>query len=266
MNPLDIYCVTNKQINFLRNSNYKMAWVGQAIPPKNYIACDNKNNIFHKEKYYSELTFHYWYWKNLLDINSKNWVGFCQRRRFWIKKSSENQSINVGNFKDHFLTEVDEKWDNYDAIICSPINVNNVKKTKLIKRGFKSLLKNPSIFFNVNKQTLSLHFDMHHGYGNLKKAIKIMNKEDQNEFEKFVNNSIEYNPHIMFIAKTSIVNKWFTNLFPWLFECEKIFGFEKLEGYETQRLYAYLAERYLSFWFRKYTKYLEWPWVFLNEE
>jgi hypothetical protein len=29
-------------------------------------------------------------------------------------------------------------------------------------------------------------------------------------------------------------------------------------------LYAYLAERYLSFWFKKYTVYKEHPWVFIE--
>ena len=46
--------------------------------------------------------------------------------------------------------------------------------------------------------------------------------------------------------------------------CENIFGFEKLKGYDTGRIYAYLSERYLSFWFKKYTKYKEQPWIFLD--
>ena len=41
-------------------------------------------------------------------------------------------------------------------------------------------------------------------------------------------------------------------------------AFENLKGYDTERLYAYLAERYLSFWFKKYTKYKEQPWVFVE--
>ena len=45
---------------------------------------------------------------------------------------------------------------------------------------------------------------------------------------------------------------------------EKIFGFDKLRGYDTTRLYAYLSERYLSFWFKKYTKFKTHPWVFLD--
>jgi len=31
------------------------------------------------------------------------------------------------------------------------------------------------------------------------------------------------------------------------FKCEKVFGYLP-EGYDQERLYAYLAERYLSFW------------------
>ena len=68
----------------------------------------------------------------------------------------------------------------------------------------------------------------------------------------------------MFIAKSATHKKWFDTLFPWLERCEKIFELGSLKGYDTQRLYAYLAERYLSFWFNKYTKTKEWPWVFLD--
>ena len=107
---------------------------------------------------------------------------------------------------------------------------------------------------------------MYHGHGNLSKAIEVMNKTDRYDFEQFVNNSTEFNPHIIFISKSKIVNKWFTDLYDWLFKCEKIFGFKDLHGYDTNRLYAYLAERYLSFWFNKYTKVLNWPWVFFDPE
>ena len=68
----------------------------------------------------------------------------------------------------------------------------------------------------------------------------------------------------MFIAKPKIADKWFGTLFPWLSRCESVFGFKNLSGYDTQRLYAYLAERYLSFWFNKYTKVLNWPWTLIN--
>ena len=68
----------------------------------------------------------------------------------------------------------------------------------------------------------------------------------------------------MFIAKPNIINKWFENLFSWLDRCEKQFKFEHLKNYDTGRLYAYLAERYLSYWFRKNTKFKEENWIQLD--
>jgi len=264
MSNLKIYCVTNKRLNLLENFSYDFGWVGPEKSPKNYIRCDNKENIFFKEKYYSELTFQYWYWKNLHNLNDSNWVGFCQKRRFWVKKNSKEIELNKVNFKNHLLSQVPNEWNHFESIICEPINVNKVKKIKMLKRGFRSILKKPEIFFNEKKQSLAFHFDMHHGYGNLNKAINFINEEDKDEFLKYVNKSVSYNPHIMFIAKPEILDKWFNALFSWLSRCESEFGFDNLKGYDTQRLYAYLSERYLSFWFNKHTKVLNWPWSFFD--
>ena len=134
----------------------------------------------------------------------------------------------------------------------------------MIKRGYKSLIKDPSIFFNKKKQTIKLHFDMHHGYGNLDKAIDVMNIKDREEFREYVNTKTEFSSNNMFISKKNVMDKWFKDVFEWLFNCEKIFGFENLTGYETTRIYAYLAERYLSFWFKKYSHSIEWPWTFVD--
>ena len=266
MENLKIFCVTNKEVNLLEKTNYLIGWVGTEKPPKNYLVSNTQDNIFFKEKYYSELTFHYWYWKNKLDLKHENWIGFCQKRRFWLKKKLIHEKIDKSNFSDCILQDVPNEWDNFDSIICDPIFVNKVKKMKMVKRGFRSIIKKPSILFDEKKQSLALHFDMHHGYGNLNKAINLIEDEDKLDFSNYVNNSISYNPHIMFIAKPKIMDKWFNTLFPWLERCEKVFGFDSLHGYDTQRLYAFLAERYLSFWFKKHTKNLEWPWTLFEDK
>ena len=96
MTKLLIFCVTNKQIDFLEKLNLKLVGVGKDKFPNNYIQPVKGKNIQKKEKNYSELTFHYWLWKNKLKKIPKNtWIGFCQKRRFWIKKK---QKIN--NYKD----------------------------------------------------------------------------------------------------------------------------------------------------------------------
>lgn len=255
-----MFCVTDKVQNYFSKLPYKFAGVGNSKFPKNYLLSNKLDNIFYKEKYYSELTFQYWFWKNMLKkIRKDTWIGFCQKRRFWLKKNVVKFNINTVNLKRNILQFVPNEWRKKESVIAEPIFVNNVKKIKLIKRGVRSLIKDPCIFFNTNKQSVKLHFDMHHGYGNFDKAINFMNINDRDEFRKFIDNSTSFNPHIMFIAKPAIANKWFSSLFTWLFKCEKEFGFENLSGYDTQRIYAYLAERYLSFWFKKYTKFVEWP-------
>ena len=264
MNKLQIYCVTNERVKYLEDTKLVLAGVGKKKFSKNYITCLRGKNIQHKERNYSELTFHYWFWKNqLMKCKSDTWIGFCQKRRFWLKSNTKIK--NLRNLKKNLILKPDKKWKKYNSIICKPIRVDNPKKMKIIKRGWRSLLKDPSIFYNSKKQTIKLHFDMHHGHDVLDKAISKINDKDRDQFRKFVNDKTSFNPHIMFISKKKIINDWFNDLFIWLFKCEKIFGFSRLKGYDQERLYAYLAERYLSFWFRKYTNYLEWHWTFYEK-
>ena len=59
MSDLDIYCVTNKKLQFLENTKLKLVGVGEENFSNKYLRCDNKDNKDFKEKYYSELTFHF---------------------------------------------------------------------------------------------------------------------------------------------------------------------------------------------------------------
>ena len=130
----------------------------------------------------------------------------------------------------------------------------------------RNIIKDPSVLFQSKKQNIKLQFDMHHGYGVLSRAIDLLNKNDKKGFLKFVNEENSFNPHIMFISKKEIIDRWFKELFTWLFRCEKVFGLKKLKGYDQERLYAFLAERYLSYWFKNKTKYLEWHWTFFEKK
>tara|TARA_B100001057_G_scaffold496197_1_gene597037 strand:+ start:537 stop:1334 length:798 start_codon:yes stop_codon:yes gene_type:complete len=261
MNDLEIYCVTNKKLDFLEKSPFKLVGVGNESFSEKYIQCDHKENIYHKEKNYSELAFHYWYWKNILPKEKNQWIGFCQKRRFWLKSEINKNDISKENLNDFILTDIDGELKNFESFICKPINISGAKKIKIIKRGWKNLIKDPSIILNPKKETISFHFDMHHGHKNLERAIKLLDDENRDDFFSYVNTRNFYNPHIMCISKPEILERWFNNLFPWLERCENEFKNIELKGYDTERLYAYLAERYLSYWFKKYTKYKELPWA-----
>ena len=71
---LTIICVTNKRVEFLENTeSLLLGAVGNNVFNSKYLKCDQNDNIFFKEKYYSELTFQYWFWKNKL--HSLNEIG-----------------------------------------------------------------------------------------------------------------------------------------------------------------------------------------------
>ena len=264
MSNLIIYCITNEKSKLLEQLPYTLVGVGKKKFNRNYIDCKSKINIQKKEKYYSELTFHYWFWKNILPTIGNEWIGFCQKRRFWIKETSINEKISKDNIVSHMVINAEKNWRDYESIITEPIDLTNIKISKLLKRGLKNIIFKPSILFNKKQRNIKLHFDMHHGHGVIDKAIDFLKYEDQIDFKKFIDQNTKFNPHIMFISKKKIIDKWFSDLFDWLFKCEEEFGFKNLKNYETGRLYAYLAERYLSFWFQKYTKYKVHPWRFIN--
>jgi len=105
---------------------------------------------------------------------------------------------------------------------------------------------------------------MMHGEGNIERAIKFLNNNDQEDFLKYINKEVSFNPHNMFICNSKkILNNYYNSVFPWLKKCEEEFGF-KLDGYGLKRIYGFLAERYMSFWFKKYTKYKELPIIFAD--
>ena len=64
------------------------------------------------------------------------------------------------------------------------------------------------------------------------------------------------------MCKKKFLNNYYESVFPWLQRCENIFGFSNLKNYGMKRIYGFLAERYLSYWFTKNTRVKEYPIIF----
>ena len=80
MNKLKLYCITNIQSDELEKLGLNLVGLGKNSFNEKYIKCENGKNINDKEKHYSELTFHFWFWKNKLkDIDDDTWIEFCQK-------------------------------------------------------------------------------------------------------------------------------------------------------------------------------------------
>ena len=59
-----------------------------------WIRDNTGKNISIKNKHYGEYTFHYWFWKNMIDsISDKDWIGFCAYRRYWASNDLETKNL-----------------------------------------------------------------------------------------------------------------------------------------------------------------------------
>ena len=262
MSKLNLYCLSlfNDDYKKIKDLGYIPVGLGTNKFDSKWLRDNTGNNISKKNKFYGEYTFHYWFWKNKLNsIKNDGWLGFCAYRRFWTCSESK---LLIKRKKD-FLRYPSHSWDNYDVILGNHIYMNGWTFMKILKHGLKSFLLNPKFFFK-NKRNLKLHFDSFHGYGNLDKAIDLLNKKDRDGFRNFVNNQNFFNRGNMFICKSKkILNKYYNQVFPWLKRCEKIFGFNK-KNYGEIRIYGFLMERFSSYWFNKYTRVKNWPSAFFD--
>ena len=261
MQKVKIYCITinNDHYDKIKKLDLIPVGLGKNIINSEFITDKDGTNIHSKNLYYGEYTFHYWLWKNKLEKLDNEWIGFCQYRKFWGIQKKPLINDNLEDFKKNLLFEIPVEFQNYDSIIGEPLYVNKFRFSKFIKKNFKKMVLNPTLLFNKEKRTIKFHFDMMHGEGNLDKAIKLLESNEQKDFTDYVNTEVCFNPHNMFICKSKkILSNYYQSVFPWLERSEKIFGFN-LEGYGLQRIYGFLAERYMSYWFKKYTKYMTLP-------
>tara|TARA_B100001057_G_scaffold473501_1_gene538059 strand:- start:2289 stop:3116 length:828 start_codon:yes stop_codon:yes gene_type:complete len=268
MKNLKMFCITIEpsHVNFIRNLGYTPVGLGNKNFSKDCLEDKIGENISLKNKNYGEYTFHYWLWKNYLDkIKDEDWIGFCQYRKFWSIKEQEEKNIDINNLKEVVLSDIPSDFEDYDVILGKPFFINERKFMKFIKKGLPLIISNPKFLFNKDKRNIKFHFDLMHGRNNLSKAIDLLDVNHRESFRKFVESEVSFNPHNMFICKSKkILTDYYKDIFKWLISCEKIFGFKNLSGYGMTRIYGFLAERFMSYWFKKNLKYKELPIIFYD--
>ena len=265
MNNAQMYCLCLKNSYYtkVKKLNYLPVGLGEENFSTDWLRDNTGINISSKNPFYGEYTFHYWLWKNHFNkIENNSWTGFCTYRRFWKSKFQKTK-----NFEDQVLSEIPKEWDNYEVILANKIDLTKVKWIKVLKYGKKAFLINPKSILKKYRN-IKFQFDLNHGVGSLDRAIELLGDEDREDFRKFVIKNTSFNQCNLFICKSkSILDNYYLTIFNWLEKCEKEFGFDH-NSYGKVRIYGFLAERFMPYWFRKNSKYLEWPILFrdLNDE
>lgn len=110
---LRIYAMTHKQFEVPDDPLYQPLHVGRAMTKDlGYQGDDVGENISHLNCYYSELTGHYWLWKNCKDVD---YIGTCHYRRYLI------------NGQEKVLTKKEYEYllKNYDLVTTKRVVLNN---------------------------------------------------------------------------------------------------------------------------------------------
>ena len=248
---MKIFCLSiyNNNYEIFKKLNLIPVGLGNEKFDTQWLNDKGTQNISNKNKNFGEYTFHYHLWKNIfINREYNDWIGFCSYRRFWTNGSK----VNVQSFEDLnniLINRKNSDWEKFDVVLGDPLVFKKIKNSKLIKRNIIEVIKKPSVLFKKN--TLMDQFRIFHGSFFLKKSIELLSSINRSYFIEFLN-GYELNPYNMFICKNSkILGEFYNEIFPWLFKCEEEFKDLDLKGYDKVRIYGFLAERFMPYWFKK---------------
>lgn len=110
---LRIYAMTHKAFEVPDDSMYQPLHVGHvSAKDLGYLGDDTGEHISHLNCYYSELTGHYWLWKNCKDVD---YIGTCHYRRYLI---NEQERVLTKKEYEHLL-------ETYDLVTTKRVVLNN---------------------------------------------------------------------------------------------------------------------------------------------
>jgi len=126
---MKMYCLTTQDEHYskIKKLGYLPVGLGKNIKSKNFITDNTKINIAYKNPFYGEYTFHYWLWKNKIIDNEKEWIGFCQYRKFWVKENYENKISDLSSLNNFLLKEIPNNLEIFDVILGEPMFINQFR-------------------------------------------------------------------------------------------------------------------------------------------
>ena len=147
---MKMYCITinNNHYDKIINLNYIPVGLGDKITSNKFLKDNTEINISQKNSYYGEYTFHYWLWKNKIINNEKDWIGFCQYRKFFLKKSAATTYKNLNQLNDNVLKAIPENFQNYESILGEPLFINQFRLSKFLKNNLFTMIKKPALFLD----------------------------------------------------------------------------------------------------------------------
>ncbi|MBN2806491.1 MAG: DUF4422 domain-containing protein [Prolixibacteraceae bacterium] len=230
---------------------YVHIWAGKnkSAQVSSLIGDDTYLNISHKNKYYSELTGLYWFWKN----QGADIVATCHYRRFFTAK----QIPWHYRIQQWLYFPIGLKRKRKGLIYCQQNNfwtkrIINAAEIEQLMLEYDVILPQPRSF----KYTLEEHFNRYHQKNDLVLLQEII-AETALPFLPAFNNMLKQKQlyaNNMFIMRSSDFEQLATWLFSILETFEKRVNLGEYHDYQ-ERIMGFLSERLITTWILHHQEY-----------
>ena len=210
---IKIFAMTHKQFDVPTDPMYQPLHVGHVnAKDLGYLGDDVGENISHLNCYYSELTGHYWLWKNCKDVD---YIGTCHYRRFLI---NEQEKVLTKQEYENLLKQ-------YDLITTKRVVLNNS-----YHYGFSA---------NHNIQALDCTGEV----------IRDLYPEYYDTYVSLVHENETYFGN-MFVTSKALFDQYCEWLFTIFAEVEKRINLDTDEDAYHKRVLGFISEFLLLVWVR----------------
>ncbi|AGB77602.1 hypothetical protein D782_1594 [Enterobacteriaceae bacterium strain FGI 57] len=213
-----IYVISHKEYTFPGVDGFIPLQVGSA--DKNISSHSLRDsigdNIAHLNPSFCELTAAYWIWKH----SREDIIGLAHYRRYF---ASSKSSLKV---KDKCVASPDE--------LITALNYADI------------LVAKPRNYYITTIKSHYIHAHHESDYTQLRDEIALQHPEYLADFDSVMNGT-RISLYNMFVCKKSLIDEYFSWLFPVLFALEQKIDYNNYDAYQ-KRVFGFMAERLFNVW------------------
>lgn len=215
---MKVFVVSHKPYEFPAAQEYLPLKVGKSVD--NISSCYEQDctgeNISHLNSSFCELTAAYWIWKN----SHEDIVGLAHYRRYFASSTSD---ITVKGKR-----------------IASPEEMATMLNTADI------LVAKPRNYFITSIKSHYIHAHHESDYTILRDEIALQHPQYLDDFDRIMGGT-KISLYNMFVCKKTLIDEYFSWLFPVLFALEQKIDYQNYDAYQ-KRVFGFMAERLFNVW------------------
>ncbi len=212
------YVVSHKEFEFPEDNSFIALQVGRS---ENKISINCKrdstgDNISHLNPSFCELTAAYWIWKNV----HEDIVGLAHYRRYFASSTSK---LVVKGKRIASSAELSAMLNDADILVAKPRN-----------------------YFITTIKSHYVHAHHESDYTQLRDEIAAQHPDYLADFDHVMDGT-KISLYNMFVCKKSLIDEYFSWLFPVLFALEQKIDYQSYDAYQ-KRVFGFMAERLFNVW------------------